>query len=62
MVELGTNGFSTLFLADVARGVGAELVTVDTEEQRTRPGALLGSQPFAVVDNALSHADQVRDF
>lgn len=115
MLELGTsNGFSTLFLADVARDVGAELVSVDVDEQRTAAAAanlaaaglgsiadlrtddapvVLASSPdqrwdlifldaerpaypgywpdlvrslapngLLVVDNVLSHADQVRDF
>ena len=33
ILELGTsNGYSTLFLADVARDTGAKLVSVDTEQ------------------------------
>ena len=40
MLELGTsNGFSTLFLADVARMTGADLVSVDTEAERTAGAA-----------------------
>ena len=115
MLELGTsNGFSTLFLADVARDLGAELVSVDTDAERTAAAAanlaaaglgstadlrtedaaaVLASSPdrcwdlifldaerpaypsywpdlvrslaphgVLVVDNVLSHADQVREF
>lgn len=36
MLELGTsNGYSTLFLANVARDAGGELISVDLDEQRT---------------------------
>jgi len=115
MLELGTsNGFSTLFLADVARDTGAELVSVDNDEERTAAAAanltaaelgseadlrtddaaaVLASSPdqywdlifldaerpaypsywpdlvrslaprgLLVVDNVISHADQVREF
>lgn len=41
MLELGTsNGYSTLFLADVARGTGATLVSVDIDERRTASAAV----------------------
>lgn len=115
MLELGTsNGFSTLFLAEVARDTGAELVSVDLEATRTAAAAAnlaavglgtaadlriadaadaLAQSPddwwdlifldaersaypgywpdlvrtltpggLLVVDNVLSHADQVQEF
>ncbi len=115
MLELGTsNGYSTLFLADVARDTGARLVSVDTERERTAAAAAnlaaaglesaadlrtedaavvlassadqwwdlifldaerpaytgywpelvrtLTPQGVLMVDNVLSHADQVHDF
>src|SRR4051812_3757972 len=40
MLELGTsNGFSTLFLAEVARDTGAELVSIDIDAERTSAAA-----------------------
>lgn len=115
MLELGTsNGYSTLYLADVARQTGAELVSVDIDSARTaaasenlasaglasavsfltedagqtlssssdsswdlifldaeRPAYVkywpdllraLAPQGLLVVDNVLSHADQVAEF